>query len=265
MLYLGLWSKIFKYFWAEALMMLIFTTIFFFSLLQGKSFDLLSEKMWPQYQDDPYFTVLVEAELSKNQLLSLKEVRGVEEVTTLDKEAIRLKLYNKFKSNGLEFPDEVFDKQMTLAKIFLKENLEPQIYQITRKQVISKLDGLSYEASEVKILRKSLKNVKSVQFLKNWSREIILLVSFILWAISLSIFYWRTFNLISLSQSFRFRSYVFEKFYLLTFGMMSILIIAYEAIASRDLDLAGVTLLISFLVFFIIFLKMTNFLRKDTA
>lgn len=264
MLYLGLWSKIFKYFWAEALMMLIFTTIFFFCLLQGKSFDQLSEKMWPQYQDDPYFTVLVEAELSNNQLVSLKDVRGVEEVTTLDKEAIRLKLYNKFKSKGLEFPDEVFDKEMTLAKVFLKESTEPQIYQIARKQVISKLDGLAFEASEVKILRKNLKNVKSVQFLKSWSREIILLISFILWAISLSIFYWRTFNLISLSQSFRFRNYVFEKFYLLTFGVMSIIIIAYEIMTSRSLDISGVVLLISFLVFFIIFLKMTNFLRRDT-
>lgn len=255
MLYLSLWFKIFKHYAVEAILMIVISLVFFFALFEGKNFDSLNKKLWPGYQDDPYFTVLVEADLSEDQIQKINMTPGVEETTTLDKEELRLRLYNKLKDQNIDFPDEVLDQEMTLLKVFIKESLDSQIYDVVRSQVLAKLEGYSTEASEIKILRKSLRNIKSVQFLKKWSKEIILLLALILWLLSMSFFYWRTYNLIDLVQSYRFQKHLFEKFYLVSMFSIALIVLVFEASWTATLDFKGSLQVLSFIVVFIAFIK----------
>lgn len=261
MLYLSLWFKVFKHYAIEAILMIIISLVFFFALFEGKNFDSLNKKLWPGYQDDPYFTVLVEADLSSDQIQKINMTPGVEETTTLDKEELRLRLYNKLKDQNIEFPQEVLDQEMTLLKVFIKESLDSQIYDVVRSQVLAKLEGYSIEASDIKILRKSLRNIKSVQFLKKWSKELILLLALILWLLAMSFFYWRTYNLIELVQNYRFQKYLFEKFYMITMLVIATIVLLFEASWTSSFDLKGSIQVISFIFVFIAFIKVMHLFK----
>lgn len=265
MLYLSIWARVFKGYLAEALLMLFMSCLFFFSLIQGDQFWANANKVLPQYQDEPYITIMVEAIVDEKQASELKQqISAIEDFTLLSKEQLHLQLYNKLKKQGLAFPDDLLNKEMTMIKVFLKNNVDQSTYSIVVERIRKYFAGYKTEISDVKILRKSLSHIESIDFLRKWSREIVILTIFFFWLLGVSFFYWRTYSLISLCQRFKYQGFIFEKFYGGSFLVIGFIVIALELLTKQRFSLAGLIQFLSFLLLFIVFMRVSNALKRYT-
>jgi hypothetical protein len=263
MFYLRLLNKIIRNFWFESFLLFFMSMVFFLSIFHGDKLQRFTNDLWPEYRTDPYFTLVVERNLKENESIRLKKnIIGIKEIVLFDREALRLKLYNKFKKEGIDFPDELLDQEISQMKIFLNNKLDASMYQLVQEKIKSYFFDSNVEMSEIRILRKSVEISSEVQFMRRWGKEILIITMFLLWSLVISFFYWRTYSIVSLYKRFQYKQNVLEYFYLSVLSLILILTISVSYFLFGNLNYSGILVTVGVILIAVGFFKISNHIRE---
>lgn len=249
-------------YWLESGIIYILSIFFFLAMLNGQWVAGFTKKLWPEYQVDPYFTLLVERKVSPQEAIKIKKnIFGIKEIIILDREALRLKLYQKLKKKNIEFPEALLDRDISQLKFFLSSELDHSMYQLIQEKIKSYFFDTHMEMSQVKTLRKTLKMSREMIFFKRWGKEVLIIMTFILWAIGMSFFYWRTYPIISLYQRFQYKKFMFEVFYGVLLSMILALTLGGSYFLGGTLNGSGFFFSLFMIILYIGFLRISNILK----